>query len=231
MNHPAELAILAFLDKAAKGTAKVDKSIVDKVAEDVKDAMSRQFSGGTSRKDFRLRMSNIGRKKCQLWFDKNSPEHKEPMSPYFLINMMLGDIVEAVFKGIMRAANVKFTDSGQVTLKTKHADIKGVGGWWVINKNTGGFKYVEAEGLNLDKELIKIEDTVSYLENDEPFERCFDDIPETYYGKPSGNRKLGVECGFCPYKEKCWGEIQALPSKVSKSKFPPTVYYTHVANA
>ena len=284
MNHPAELAILAFLDQAAKGTAKVDKSIVDKVAEDVKDAMSRQFSGGTSRKDFRLRMSNIGRKKCQLWFDKNSPEHKEPMSPYFLINMMLGDIVEAVFKGIMRAANVKFTDSRQVTLKTKHADIKGeydmilddkvddiksasswsydnkfdnfgtlksgdsfgyvaqlagyakaagkgVGGWWVINKNTGGFKYVEAEGLDLDKELIKIEDTVSYLENDEPFERCFDDIPETYYGKPSGNRKLGVECSFCPYKEKCWGEIQALPSKVSKSKFPPTVYYTHVANA
>tara|TARA_R100001443_G_scaffold18770_2_gene29922 strand:+ start:2102 stop:2956 length:855 start_codon:yes stop_codon:yes gene_type:complete len=284
MNHPAELAILAFLEQATKGKAKVDQTIIDKIALDVKEAVARQFAGSTSRNEFKLRMSNIGRKKCQLWFDKNSPEDKEPFSPYFLINMLLGDIVEAVFKGLMRASKVKFEDNGQVVLKTKHANIKGeydmvldnkiddiksasswsydnkfkdfttlkngdsfgyvaqltgyakaadkdVGGWWVINKNTGSFKYVEAENLDTEKELTKIEDTVAYLENDEPFKRCFEDEAESYYGKPSGNRKLGVECSFCQYKNKCWENLQALPSKVSKSKIPPTVYYTHLANA
>jgi len=284
MNHPAELAILSFLEKATKGEAEVDDAIVTKIAEDIKEAVVRQFAGKKPSDKFRLRMSNIGRKKCQLWFDKNSPEDKEPFSPYFLINMMLGDIVEAVFKGLLRASKVKFDDSGQVVLKTKTAQIKGeydmvldgkvddiksasswsyenkfkdfatlkagdsfgyvaqlvgyakasgkdVGGWWVINKNTGNFKYIDTEGIDTDKELDKIEDTIAYIENDEPFKRCFEDEAETYYGKPSGNRKLGVECGFCSYKEKCWGNIQALPSKVSKSKFPPTVYYTQLKDA
>ena len=284
MNHPAELAIHSFLEQAVKGKAEVDQSILDKIADDVKKAVDRQFSGGSPRDKFRLRMSNIGRKKCQLWFDKNDPEGKEPLPSHFLINMLLGDIVEAVFKGVMRAAKVDFEDSGQVVLKTKHANIKGeydmvldgkvddiksasswsydnkfkdfstlkagdsfgyvaqltgyakasdndVGGWWVINKNTGNFKYVEAENLNVDEEINKIEDTIAYLEKDEPFKRCYEDEDETYYGKPSGNRKLGIECGFCAYKEKCWDNIQALASKVSKSRFPPTVYYTQLKDA
>ena len=105
---------------------------------------------------------------------------------------------------------------------------KEIGGWWVINKNTGEFKYVDAAFIDADEEYAKIEETAAYIKNDEPFERCYTDVPELYYGKPSGNRKLGVECSFCAFKENCWENLQSLPSKVSKAKDPPIVHYTHV---
>ena len=123
MNHPAEVAIHSFLQKAMQGESRMSKAIINIVVKDVKDALSRQFSG--EKRKFKLRMSNIGRKKCQLWFDKNHPEEKLSDSPFFLINMMLGDITEAVFKGLLRSAKVKFEDSEQVSLKTKSVNIDG----------------------------------------------------------------------------------------------------------
>jgi hypothetical protein len=36
--------------------------------------------------------------------------------------------------------------------------------------------------------------------------RCFDDEPE---GK-SGNRKLGVNCSYCPFKKDCWPGLRAF---------------------
>ena len=66
MNHPAELAIHSFLQNVMLGKASMNKATINRVAKDVKDALGRQFSG-RGKKDFRLRMSNIGRKKCQLW--------------------------------------------------------------------------------------------------------------------------------------------------------------------
>ena len=282
MNHPAEVAIHAFLQNVMLGKASMNKATINRVAKDVKDAMTRQFSGG--KRGFKIRMSNIGRKKCQLWFDKNNPESKLSDSPFFLINMMLGDIVEAVFKGLLRAAKVKFEDSEHVELKTKAKKVEGtydlvlngkvddiksasawaydnkfidfetlrskdsfgyvaqlvgyakakgvpVGGWWAINKANGSFKYVSANGVDMESEYKKIEDTISYVENDEPFERCYEPVEETYYGKPSGNKKLGIECSFCNYREACWDNLQVLPSKVSKSSNPPLVNYVELANA
>ena len=123
MNHPAEVAIHSFLQNVMLGKASMDKAVVDLIAKDVGDAVSRQFSG--EKREFKLRMSNIGRKKCQLWFDKNRPDEKISDSPYFLINMILGDIIEAVFKGLLRAADVKFDDSEQVSLPTKGGHVDG----------------------------------------------------------------------------------------------------------
>ena len=281
MNHPAEVAIHSFLQKAMQGESRMSKAIINIVVKDVKDALSRQFSG--EKRKFKLRMSNIGRKKCQLWFDKNHPEEKLSDSPFFLINMMLGDITEAVFKGLLRSAKVKFEDSEQVSLKTKSVNIDGtydlvlngkvddvkssspwayenkfadfqtlqskdsfgyvsqlvgyakakgvpVGGWWVINKANGNFKYVSADAVNVDEEMEKIQSTVDYINNDEPFERCYEPVEETYYGKPSGNLKLGIECSFCSYRDKCW-DLQVLPSKVSKSANPPLINYVKLADA
>ena len=34
------------------------------------------------------------------------------------------------------------------------------GGWWVVNKANGDFKYVPATWIDVDKEIHKIEDTV-----------------------------------------------------------------------
>ena len=264
------------------GETSMDKATIDLVAKDVQEAMARQFSG--EKRTFGLRMSNIGRKRCQLWFDKNSPESKLADSPFFIINMILGDIIEAVFKGLLRASKVEFEDSEHVELQTKHKKVEGtydlvlngkvddvksaspwayenkftdfatlqgkdsfgyisqlvgyakakgvpVGGWWVINKANGNFKYVSASDVDMDSEYEKIEDTISYIEKDEPFERCYEPVEETYYGKPSGNMKLGIECSLCNYREKCWDNLQVLPSKVSRSSNPPLINYVKLADA
>ena len=283
MNHPAELAIHSFLQNVMLGKASMNKATINRVAKDVKDALGRQFSG-RGKKDFKLRMSNIGRKKCQLWFDKNEPENKISESPFFIINMILGDIVEAVFKGLLRASDVKFGDSEQVTLQIEDDKIDGtydlvingkvddvkssspwsyenkfkdfetlqgkdsfgyvsqlvgyakakgvpVGGWWVVNKANGNFKYVSANGVDVDSELKKIKETIDYINNDEPFERCYEPVEETYYGKPSGNLKLGIECSLCSYREKCWDDLKVLPSMVSRSATPPLINYVYLADA
>ena len=283
MNHPAELAIHSFLQNVMLGKASMNKATINRVAKDVKDALGRQFSG-RGKKNFKLRMSNIGRKKCQLWFDKNEPENKIAESPFFIINMILGDIVEAVFKGLLRASDVKFGDSEQVTLQIDDDKIDGtydlvingkvddvksssplsyenkfkdfetlqgkdsfgyvsqlvgyakakgvpVGGWWVVNKANGNFKYVSANGVDVDSELKKIKETIDYINNDEPFERCYEPVEETYYGKPSGNLKLGIECSLCSYRDKCWDDLKVLPSMVSRSATPPLINYVYLADA
>lgn len=283
MNHVAELALHTFLQKALAGETTVDEAVIEQVGKDVADAVRKQFSSG-SRDEFKLRMSNLGRPKCQLWFEKNDPEDKTPFPPHFLINMMLGDIVEAVFKGLLRAAAVEFTDNEKVVLtlsdgteingeydmvldgkvddvksaspwsyQNKFKDFetlakgdtfgyvsqlvgyataanKEVGGWWVINKANGEFKYVDAGSVDTTSELQKIEETVKYIKDDQPFERCFDSVPETYFKKPSGNLKLNSTCGFCAYKHKCWPNLQSLPSRVSKAVEKPIVDYVFIGD-
>lgn len=279
--HPAELKVFLFLQKALAGEASMSEEVVDMIASDVKAAMNKQFNAGP-RGDFRLRMSNIGKPKCQLWFEKNDPEGKAPYPPHFLINMILGDLVEAVFKGLLRASGVTFEDNDRVTLTLpkgqqisgeydmvmdgKVDDVKSaskwsynnkltsyealasndsfgyiaqlvgyaeaagkdVGGWWVVSKESGEFRYVDAQP---DKEEViqEIQDKVDWLEGDEPFERCFEPVLERYYGKPSGNMKLNAQCKFCNFKEKCWPQLQTLPSKVSKAKDPPLEEYVFLA--
>ena len=284
MNHPAELAVYSFLQKAMAGETTMDKEVADKVASDVRDALFKQFDSGP-RDEFRLRMSNIGKPKCQLWFEKNDPEDKTPFPPHFLMNMILGDIVEAVFKGLLRAAGINFKDNDKVVLKLPNGqEIKGeydmeldgkiddvksaspwsyqnkfasfdalaqgdsfgyiaqlvgyaegagkdVGGWWVVNKGNGEFKYVDASEVDKEAVLKEIQALVDYIENDEPFERCFDPVPETYYKKPSGNLVLPGSCKFCAFKHKCHPTMQTLPSRVSKSSSPPDVDYIFIGDS
>ncbi len=278
MQHPAELAVHSYLRKSISDEASMSQEVIDKVAEDIKDALHKQFN--SEKRVFKKRMSNIGRPKCQLWFDKNKPEGAEPFPVSFKINMVIGDIVEAVFKGLLRASGTSFDDNDKVTLKLSNGgevsgeydmvldgkvdDVKSaspwsftnkfedfhtlnkgdtfgyvsqlvgyataagkeVGGWWVVNKANGEFKYVSASEVNKEEVLQKIEDTYDYLDNDKPFERCFEAEPETYRGKASGNYKLSKTCGFCAHRHKCWPTLRALPSQVySGKKTPPTVEY------
>ena len=280
MQHPAELAIHSFLRGVLAGKASMPAPVIAEVASDVQEALTKQLQHDTKKREFKIRMSNIGRPKCQLWFDKNKPEGAEPLPVSFKINMIIGDIVEAVFKGLLRASGTSFDDNDKVTLKLSNggevsgeydmvldgkvddvksaspwsftnkfedfhtlnkgdtfgyvsqlvgyatAADKGIGGWWVVNKANGEFKYVSAAEANKEEVLQKIEDTYDYLNNDEPFERCFKAEPETYRGKASGNYKLSKTCGFCAHRHKCWPTLRALPSQVySGKKTPPTVEY------
>jgi hypothetical protein len=277
-DHPVELKLLGFMSEALKGNTTVTEEVADKVASDVKAAFLKQFSG-ESRGDFKLRMSNIGKPSCQLWFEKNDPDDREPLPPFFLMNMILGDIVEAVFKGLLTAAGVEYKDNYRVSLDLPTGDVidgeldmemdgkiddvksaspwsytnkfesfeklsekddfgyvaqlvgyahaanKDVGGWWVVNKANGEFKYVDASSVNVSEVLLKVQEKVTNLNNNAPFKRCFSPVEETYYKKKSGNLVLPNECKFCPFKRKCWETLQTLPSKVSKAKEPPMVDY------
>jgi len=279
MHHPAELKLHQFMSDAVEGKTTFSEETAKRIGAEVADAVIRQFGSGKSRGDFRLRMSNIGRPTCQLWFDKNKPETALPKPTTFVMNMMLGDIVEAVFKGVLTESGVDYEDTDKVSLTVGDSndttvsgsydlivdgavdDIKSAsdwsyrnkfdsydtlkksdpfgyvgqlagyakasdkraGGWWVVNKANGSFKYVPA-AIDMKEELTKLKETVEKV-NENKFERCFKAVPETYRGKPSGNMVLNDNCKFCDYRFECWPNMQELPSKVSQAREPKTVAY------
>jgi len=278
MNHPAELAINQYLEDATSGKSTMSEETVQQIGKDVMDAVRRQFGGGNRRDEFRLRMSNIGRPTCQLWFEKNKPENALPKPTTFVMNMLLGDIVEAAFKGIITEAGVQYEDEDNyVELELDKTTVKGsydlvidgavddvksasdwsyrnkfesyetlkasdpfgyvgqlagyakasgkkAGGWWVVNKANGNIKYIAADGLDMDEELTKLNNTVATVESNE-FERCFDPVPETFRGKATGNRVLNNNCKFCDYRFECYPTLKELPSRVSQAKTKPIVAY------
>jgi len=278
MNHPAELALHQYMENAASGKSTMSEETILQVATDISEALSRQFGGGNKRDKFGLRMSNVGRPTCQLWFEKNEPEKALPLPTTFVMNMMLGDIVEAVFKGLLKEAGVKYEDDAKVTLKldddtsidgtydividgavddiksasnwsynnkfdsfetlketdgfgyvaqlagyAKASDSK-AGGWWVVNKATGDFKYVPATGIDVEEELNKVSGTVHKLDKNK-FERCFEPVPEKFRGKETGNKILNKNCSFCSYRYDCWPDMKELPAVMSQAKEPKTVAY------
>jgi len=277
MNHPAELALHQYMDSAVKGDSTMSETTINQVATDISDALKRQFGGGTKRGNFRLRMSNVGRPTCQLWYEKNKPEVALPFPTTFIMNMMLGDIVEAVFKGLLKEAGVQYEDSKTVHLDVGDDSIRGsydivindavddiksasdwsyrnkfesydtlasgdgfgyvgqlagyakasgkkVGGWWVVNKANGAFKYVPATGLDLDVEIKKIEDTVATVKENR-FEKCFKPVPEKFRGKETGNKVLNDGCRFCNYRFDCWPTLTERPAVMSQAKNPPIISY------
>ena len=270
------MMIHQYLQDATSGVSAMSQENIEQVATDIKDALNRQFN--TKREEeFRLRMSNIGRPSCQLWFEKNKPETALPKPTTFVMNMMIGDIVEAVFKAVLREANVKFEDTDTVKLELDEEHIisgsydlaindavddiksasdwsykykfdsfeslasgdsfgyvgqltgyakaagKKAGGWWVLNKANGHFKYVRAN-IDMDYELDKIKANIKKAEADE-LVRCFEPEPETFRGKETGNIILNKNCTFCSYRTTCWENLIELPAQMSKAKEPKMVQY------
>ena len=282
MKHPAELALHQYMENATNGKSTMSQETIKQVGLDVMAALGRQFGGGNKRDEFGLRMSNVGRPTCQLWFDKNEPEKALPLPTTFVMNMMLGDIVEAVFKGLLKEAGVEYEGDKKVTLDLDEntsvsgtydividgavddvksasnwsynnkfesfdtlskgdsfgyvaqlagyakASGKRAGGWWVVNKANGEFKYVPATGLDVEKEVANIKNTAEAVEKNE-FNRCFEAVDETFRGKPTGNKVLSTECGFCRYRFACWPGLEERPSVVSQAKQPKTVAYVSLA--
>ena len=260
MQHRGELAISQYLENASKGLTSMSDETINRVGEEIKEALKRQFAGGNKRDGFKLRMSNIGRPSCQLWFEKNKPETALPRPTTFVMNMMIGDIVESVFKALLTEAKVSYKDSDTVALEIDDKttisgsydlvvddavdDIKSAsdwsykykfdsyeslasgdsfgyvgqlagyakasgykaGGWWVVNKANGQFKYVPAN-IDMDEELTKIKKNIKATESKE-LVRCFEPEPETFRGKPTGNMVLNKNCTFCSYRQSCWETLR-----------------------
>ena len=279
MQHPAELKVHQYLSNVQAGDAVLSDEVIEQIVWDVRQALVKQFSKRDN--TFRLRMSNIGRDYCKLWFDKNEPESAIPRSTNFVINMMIGDIVEAVFKGLLVQSGVSFSNGEDVSmdlgegvvingtpdliLDGKVDDIKSAspwsytnkfkdfatlagsdsfgyvaqlggyakaagvkpGGWWVINKATGEFKYVSAGDIDAEEVAENTRSLAARLAENK-FERCYEPIEETYRKKPTGNLILGKECGWCDYRYKCWPGLQEKPSLVSQAEIKPMVAYVKI---
>jgi hypothetical protein len=121
---------------------------------------------------------------------------------------------------------------GYVSQLVGYAEAAGkdVGGWWVVNKGNGEFKYVDASEVDKEAVIDSIQSTVDYIESDAPFKRCYEPVPETYFKKPSGNLVLNSKCHWCDFKHKCW-DLQELPSRVYKGKKEaPLVEYVLVGD-
>tara|TARA_R110001592_G_scaffold40276_1_gene132261 strand:- start:45 stop:896 length:852 start_codon:yes stop_codon:yes gene_type:complete len=283
MQHRGELAISQYLENASKGLTSMSDETINRVGEEIKESLKRQFAGGNKRDGFRLRMSNIGRPSCQLWFEKNRPETALPKPTTFVMMMMIGDIVESVFKGLLTEANIEYKDSDTVELKIDDKntisgsydlvvdgavdDIKSAsdwsykhkfdsyeslasgdsfgyvgqlagyakasgykaGGWWVVNKANGQFKYVPAN-IDMDKELDKVKQSIKAVEAKD-LVRCFEPEPETFRGKETGNMVLNKNCNFCSYRQSCWETLVELPAQMSQAKEPKMVQYISLKSA
>ena len=280
MNHRAEIALHQYLEKVVNGKGGISQDVSSQISKDVYEAVLKQF-GSNKPTDFKLRMSNVGRPYCQLWFEKNKPETALPKPTTFVMNMLLGDIVEAVFKGLLKEAGVEYKDSDSVALALEDASIKGTydiaidgsvddiksasdwsfkhkfesfdklkdgdafgyigqlagyskasglkaGGWWVINKANGDFKYVPANNIDVETEVKNIQNIYDKLKVNK-FERCFEAEVETFRGKPTGNKVLGTTCSFCDYRYACWPTLQELPAVKSQAKEPKIMKYVELA--
>ena len=279
MQHPAELKVHQYLSNIQSNDTVLSDEIIEQITNDVREALKKQFSKRDDK--FRLRMSNIGRDYCKLWYDKNEPGNAIPRSTNFIINMMIGDIVEAIFKGLLVQSGVKFSNGEDVSMDLgagvtingtpdlimdgKVDDIKSAspwsytnkfkdfatlaesdsfgyvaqlggyakaagvkpGGWWVINKGTGEFKYVSAGDIDTEEVAENTRALAARLAENK-FERCYEPIEETYRKKPTGNLILGKECGWCDYRYKCWPGLQEMPSLVSQAEMKPMVAYVKI---
>ena len=111
---------------------------------------------------------------------------------------------------------------------------KKFGGWIAINKSTGEWTVCETPAMiepHKTEALKKAKDNLKALKDKATFKKQYDDIAETFRGKPTGNRVLGFVCSYCPYKLPCWGsKLQLLQQQQSKGKNPKWVWYTEVNN-
>ena len=158
MEHPVELLVHSYLQDVRQGTSTMSEENIQGIVKHVEEAVRKQFKKREG--DFRLRASNIGRVACQLWFQKNKPEAAIPPPSHFLLRMMIGDITEAVFKGVLKEAGAAFEEpekieteiagekiSGEydLVLDNKVDDIKSTSPWSYKNKWLDGYSIEKSD--------------------------------------------------------------------------------------
>tara|TARA_B100001939_G_C16820132_1_gene563962 strand:+ start:52 stop:939 length:888 start_codon:yes stop_codon:yes gene_type:complete len=103
-------------------------------------------------------------------------------------------------------------------------------GWIALNKSTGEITVAEAKNTKKEKDYVhdKLRTAFKSLHGKRAFERCFSDVEEVFYKKATGNRTLGIECSYCPFKHSCWKKLEFKRQLPSKGRNPKWVWYTHI---
>ena len=275
--------IETWLTKLSREEVELTEEMVDLMTDDIKLSLLRPQKRG-----FTLRMSNLGRPFCQLWWEKSGavkvPKREKQQASIFAA----GHMAEAWLMMVMKASGVPITDSQTYTkLMIAGDEISGTsdvlikyddevlwdiksasdysfskfkagygsvadndafgyvdqgflyskaqglpfGGWIVINKNNGEVCVCEAPMLQDDAMAAtfkRVEEKKTKLDTDAPFERCFEDEPETFNRKETGNRVLCFNCSWCDYKDACWPGVEHRTAIFSKAQNKPWKDYTEV---
>lgn len=108
-----------------------------------------------------------------------------------------------------------------------HGQGKEAGGWIVVDKSSGEISVVEAEMDAAETARVKdmITDTVQTIEEDLPFERCFEAEDDVFGRKPTGMKRLGSACSFCDFAKACWPTAEYKPHPMSKAAKPPHYWF------
>jgi len=107
------------------GEVSMSEDTISTVCQDVATALHKQFASTTNRRGFSARPSNLGRPLCQLQMEKKG-EKGVAFSYNFILRMMVGDIVEAVLKGVIKEAGLEgYKSSQKLTTKLGKHTITG----------------------------------------------------------------------------------------------------------
>lgn len=120
---------------------------------------------------------------------------------------------------------------GQLYGYSKGQD-KDMGGWIVADKSSGEVLFVEATPTPSEAAQIQenLEKTIKVVSSDAPFERCFEPEEEYFYRKPTGNKRLPMNCSFCDFKHHCWPDAVYKPQTGSKAVNPRHYWYTEYSD-
>jgi len=120
---------------------------------------------------------------------------------------------------------------GQLYGYAKGQDKK-LGGWVVVDKSSGEVAFVEATPTDQETKAIQanIEATIAKIKNNEPFERCFEPQEEYFNRKPTGSKRLPMNCSFCDYRATCWPDSVFKPPALSKAQNPRHYWYAEYVN-
>jgi len=120
-----EIKVRNLLQQISAGElSPVSDDLIEEAGEQFKQALRKQFT--EPRKDFTLRMSNLGRPTCQLWFQKHYPQMAESKPYDFVMRMLIGDSVEVLTLFVMKLAGVPVESvSGKVSMDLDGETING----------------------------------------------------------------------------------------------------------
>lgn len=227
-----------------------DPQVLEKFGPALGDVFTHRFKDSVRERSPTLRMSNIGKPLCQLWFELNGYKGEE-LTGQTLFKFAYGDIIESLIVVLAEAAGhpveraqeeievlgikghidgvidgvlfdakscspysfQKFKDGtlleegndpfGYVGQLSGYAhEVKLPAAWIAINKVSGEIcilhlpqKYIN--DYDVKRRISEVKTVVGEVSRPE---RAFSDEPH----QKSGNRKLGISCSYCGYREECW---------------------------
>ncbi len=92
-----------FLYDASRGEASLPPEVIKEFGESCQKAIEKQFN--SNKKEWRLRMSEVGKPLCQQQLGKQNVEYETEYNA--IVKFLLGDLIEAMAIAILRGAGIE----------------------------------------------------------------------------------------------------------------------------